>query len=46
LRYNILECRSTISRFKRVAELLQPQLNKLVAQNSLKKLSLDIGGNT
>ena len=43
LRYQILECRSTITRFKRVAEMLEPQLNKLAAQNSIKKLSLDDG---
>ena len=30
-----------MSRFKRVTELLAPELSKLVAQNSLKKLSLD-----
>lgn len=40
-RYTILECRSTITRFKRVAEMLEPELNKLVAQNSIKKLSLE-----
>lgn len=31
-------------RFKRVAEMLEPQLSKLVAQNSIKKLSLDDDG--
>ena len=40
-RYEILECRSTILRFQRVAEMLEPELNKLVAQNALKKLSVD-----
>jgi len=40
-RYRVLECRSTITRFKRVTELLAPELSKLAAQNSLKKLSLN-----
>jgi len=39
-RYHILECRSTITRFKRVAEMLTPELNMLVAQKSLKSLGV------
>mmetsp|Transcript_44029 Transcript_44029/g.138954 ORF Transcript_44029/g.138954 Transcript_44029/m.138954 type:complete len:323 (-) Transcript_44029:117-1085(-) len=38
VRYDILKCRSTISRFKRVAEMMRPALNELAAKASLKDL--------
>jgi hypothetical protein len=40
----VLTCVMETGRFKRVAEMLEPQLNMLVAQNSIKKLSLDDDG--